>query len=85
MFNPGDKLFDLRKGSSAQVRADGSLVAKDKQSGSIHALGAKLQIFLHAMAGHSGMEKVKDTAIDELRKQIRAENDAATTINLDRT
>ena len=87
MLNPGDKLFDLRKRFSAQVRADGSLVAKDKQSGSIHVLGAKLQnlpscngltFWLVEKAG-------KTLAIDELIKQIRAENDSATTINLDRT
>ena len=43
LLNPGDNLFDSRKRVSAQVRADGSLVTKDKQSGSIHVLGAKLQ------------------------------------------
>ena len=62
MLKPGDKLFDSRKRFSAQVRADGSLVTTDKQSGSIHVLGANGRIFHHAMAGHSGMlKKRKDT------------------------
>ena len=43
LLQPGDRLFDSRNRFSAQVRADGSLLADDKQSGSIHVLGAKLQ------------------------------------------
>ena len=76
LLNPGDRLFDSRKQFSAQVRADGSLVAKDKQSGSIHVLGAKLQN-LPSCNGWTFwyVEKAgKMLVIDELRNQIRAEN-----------
>ena len=81
LLNPGDKLFDSRKRFSAQVRADGSLVAKDKQSGSIHVLGAKLQN-LPSCNGWTfwHVEKAgKTLVIDELRNQVRAENDSTTT------
>ena len=77
LLNPGDKLFDSRKRFSAKVRADGSLVAKDKQSGSIHVLGAKLQN-LPSCNGWTfwHVEKAgKTLLIDDLRNQIRAEND----------
>jgi len=81
LLNPGDKLFDSRKRFSAQVRADGSLVAKDKQSGSIHVLGAKLQN-LPSCNGWTfwHVEKAgKTMVIDDLRNQIRAENESSTT------
>ena len=39
----GDELFDKKNRFSAKVRADGSLVTKDKKSGSIHSVGAQLQ------------------------------------------
>ena len=81
LLNPGDKLFDSRKRFSAQVRADGSLVAKGKQSGSIHALGAKLQN-LPSCNGWTfwHVEKAgKTMVIDDLRNQIRAENESSTT------
>jgi modification methylase len=77
LLNPGDRLFDSRKQFSAQVRADGSLVAKDKQSGSIHVLGAKLQN-LPSCNGWTFwyVEKAgKMLVIDELRNQILAENE----------
>ena len=80
LLKPGDKLFDSRKRFSAQVRADGSLVAKDKQYGSIHILGAKLQN-LPSCNGWTfwHVEKAgKTLVIDELRNQIRAENDSST-------
>ena len=80
LLNPGDRLFDSRKQFSAQVRADGSLVAKDKQSGSIHVLGAKLQN-LPSCNGWTfwHVEKAgKTLVIDELRNQIRAENEIST-------
>ena len=81
LLNPGDKLFDARKRFSAQVRADGSLVAKDKQTGSIHVLGAKLQN-LPSCNGWTfwHVEKAgKTLLIDDLRNQIRAENDPTIT------
>jgi DNA modification methylase len=77
LLNPGDRLFDSRKQFSAQVRADGSLVAKDKQSGSIHVLGAKLQN-LPSCNGWTFWYVEKEgkmLVIDELRNQIRAENE----------
>ena len=81
LLNPGDTLFDSRKRFSAQVRADGSLVATDKQSGSIHVLGAKLQN-LPSCNGWTfwHVEKAgKTMVIDDLRNQIRAENESSTT------
>ncbi len=39
----GDRLFDKTGTITARVRADGSLVASDSRSGSIHGLGAMLQ------------------------------------------
>ena len=78
LLKPGDKLFDSRKRFSALVRADGSLIAKDKQSGSIHVLGAKLQN-LPSCNGWTFwyVEKAgKTMVIDDLRDQIRAENES---------
>ena len=80
LLKPGDKLFDSRKRFSALVRADGSLIAKDKQSGSIHVLGAKLQN-LPSCNGWTFwyVEKAgKTMVIDDLRDQIRAENESKT-------
>lgn len=79
LLKPGDKLFDSRKRFLARVRADGSLVAKDKQSGSIHVLGAKLQN-LPSCNGWTfwHVEKAgKTMLIDDLRDQIRAENESS--------
>ena len=75
LLQPGDRLFDSRKRFFAQVRADGSLISKDKQCGSIHRLGAKLQnlpscngwIFWYVEK--SG----KIILIDELRAKVRAD------------
>jgi len=77
LLQPGDRLFDARKRFSAQVRADGSLVATDKQSGSIHVLGAKLQN-LPSCNGWTfwHVEKAgKVMPIDDLRNQVRAAKD----------
>ena len=81
LLQPGDRLFDSRNRFSAQVRADGSLLADDKQSGSIHVLGAKLQN-LPSCNGWTfwHVEKAgKRVVIDDLRNQIRAENKGSTT------
>ena len=81
LLQPGDRLFDSRNRFSAQVRADGSLLADDKQSGSIHVLGAKLQN-LPSCNGWTfwHVEKAgKRVVIDDLRNQIRAENKDSTT------
>ncbi len=43
MLQPGDMLFDAKGKVSAQVRADGSLVAEDGFAGSIHKVGASVQ------------------------------------------
>ena len=79
-LSPGDKLFDSQKRFSAQVRADGSLVAKDKQSGSIHVLGAKLQN-LPSCNGWTfwHVEKAgKAVVIDDLRDQVRVADNIST-------
>ena len=80
LLQPGDRLFDSRKRFSAQVRADGSLIAEDKQTGSIHVLGAKLQN-LPSCNGWTfwHVEKAgKAVLIDELRTKVRADNGDST-------
>ncbi len=42
LINPGELLHDYRNRWTARIRADGSLISKDKK-GSIHAVGAHLQ------------------------------------------
>lgn len=76
ILQPGDRLFDSKKRFSAQVRADGSLVTDNKESGSIHSLGAQLQslpscngwIFWHVERDG------KAVLIDRFREEIRAAN-----------
>tara|TARA_B110000977_G_C11004579_1_gene465201 strand:+ start:274 stop:1350 length:1077 start_codon:yes stop_codon:yes gene_type:complete len=73
LVSPGDRLFDAKKRFQAQVRADGSLLTKTKQSGSIHALGAALQ-GLPSCNGWSFWHierNGKSVLIDELRDQVR--------------
>jgi DNA modification methylase len=75
LLNPGDRLFDARRRFTAQVRADGSLVTEDRESGSIHTLGAKLQslpscngwTFWHV--DQDGKEVPIDKFRDEIREQ----------------
>jgi len=65
MIAPGSMLTDARRRWTALVRADGMLAAPDGQTGSIHALGAKLQgapscngwSFWHLDTGH-GLEPI---------------------------
>ena len=74
-LQPGDQLTDAGRRFTAQVRADGSLVAADKSSGSIHSLGASLQgapscngwTFWHIE------RQGKTVPIDDLRSALRAE------------
>ncbi len=74
LIAPGAFLYDSAGKSKARVRADGSLFHEGK-TGSIHALGARLQArpacngwtFWHIRTGG------KLVAIDELRQQLRAE------------
>lgn len=73
LLQPGDHLFDAKKRFQAKVRADGSLFTDQKQSGSIHALGAQLQglpscngwIFWHVERDG------KPVLIDKLREKLR--------------
>jgi len=75
LVKPGDRLFDAKKRFSAQVRADGSLLAADRKTGSIHGLGAALQ----GLPSCNGWQfwhverNGKPVLIDQLRDQIRAE------------
>jgi len=73
LLQPGDRLFDSRRRFSAQVRADGSLVADNLETGSIHTLGAKLQS-LPSCNGwtfwHVDRDG-KDVPIDRFRDAIR--------------
>ena len=76
-LKPGDKLFDSKKRFTARVRADGSLLTDNKQSGSIHVLGAKLQS-LPSCNGWTfwHVERAgKPVLIDEFRSEIRATMD----------
>jgi hypothetical protein len=79
MIQPGDVLFDAKRRFSAQVRADGSLFTKGKETGSIHSLGAKLQsqpscngwTFWHIKRDG------KDVLIDQFRDEARAADEPA--------
>lgn len=76
-LKPGDMLFDSKKRFTARVRADGSLLTDNKQSGSIHVLGAKLQS-LPSCNGWTfwHVERAgKPVLIDEFRSEIRATMD----------
>ncbi len=74
MINPGDRLYDHARRHAVQVRADGSIAAKDA-SGSIHKIGAHVQgaeacngwTYWHVARGKTLMP------IDMFRQQIRAE------------
>lgn len=75
MLQAGDVLFDRHKKFSASIRADGSLVAEDGFSGSIHKVGAELQnapscngwTFWHIEVNGQMLP------VDFFRSQIRAE------------
>jgi modification methylase len=75
LLKPGDRLFDAKKQFHAKVRADGSLLTKNKETGSIHVLGAKLQ-GLPSCNGWSFWHverNGKPVLIDILREKVRAE------------
>ena len=71
----GDELFDKKNRFSAKVRADGSLITKDKKYGSIHSIGAKLQ----GASSCNGWSfwylrsKKGPISIDSLRTELREE------------
>ncbi|MFV0322697.1 MAG: site-specific DNA-methyltransferase [Alphaproteobacteria bacterium] len=75
LLQPGDKLFDSRGKNTALVRADGTLLADDGFSGSIHKVGASIQnapscngwTYWHFEA------KGKLIPVDYFRTQIRKE------------
>lgn len=74
LLKPGDHLFDANKRFYARVRADGSLLTEKKETGSIHALGAKLQ-GLPSCNGWSFWhveQNGKRVLIDALREKLRA-------------
>ena len=74
LVKPGDRLFDAKKRFSALVRADGSLLAADRKTGSIHGLGAALRG--SSCNGWQFWHVERDgepVLIDQLRDQIRAE------------
>ena len=75
LLKPGDRLFDAKKRFQAKVRADGSLFTDQKQTGSIHALGAQLQ-GLPSCNGWSFWHVERDgkpVLIDQLREKLREE------------
>ena len=77
LINPGELLQDARKRWTAKIRADGSLISKDKK-GSIHAVGAYLQ-GLQACNGWTFWHikrSGKLVPIDNLRHAARAVNQA---------
>ena len=77
ILRPGDRLFDVRRRFSAQVRVDGSLVTAKQEIGSIHTLGAKLQslpscngwTFWHVERNGT------DVSIDSFREELRKSED----------
>ncbi len=77
LINPGELLQDSRSRWSAKIRADGSLISKDKK-GSIHSVGADLQ-GLQACNGWTFWHikrSGKLIPIDSLRHAARAVNQA---------
>ena len=77
LINPGELLQDSRNRWTAKIRADGSLISKDKK-GSIHAVGAHLQ-GLQACNGWTFWHikrSGKLIPIDSLRHAARAVNQA---------
>ena len=74
IIQPGDVLFDSKRRFTARVRADGSLVTDNSESGSIHSLGAKLQL-LPSCNGWTFWHikrDGKDIPIDSFRDEVRA-------------
>jgi len=77
LINPGELLQDVRNRWTAKIRADGSLISKDKK-GSIHSVGAHLQ-GLQACNGWTFWHikrSGKLIPIDNLRHAARAVNQA---------
>ena len=77
LINPGELLQDSRSRWTAKIRADGSLISKDKK-GSIHSVGADLQ-GLQACNGWTFWHikrSGKLVPIDSLRHAARAANQA---------
>ena len=77
LINPGELLQDSRSRWTAKIRADGSLISKDKK-GSIHSVGADLQ-GLQACNGWTFWyikRSGKLIPIDSLRHAARAVNQA---------
>ena len=77
LINPGELLQDSRSRWTAKIRADGSLISKDKK-GSIHSVGADLQ-GLQACNGWTFWHikrSGKLIPIDSLRHAARAVNQA---------
>ena len=77
LINPGELLQDSRNRWTAKIRADGSLISKDKK-GSIHSVGAHLQ-GLQACNGWTFWHikrSGKLVSIDNLRHAARAANQA---------
>jgi len=77
LINPGELLQDSRNRWTAKIRADGSLISKDKK-GSIHSVGAHLQ-GLQACNGWTFWHikrSGKLISIDNLRHAARAANQA---------
>ena len=74
LLRPGDFLFDARQRFSAKVRTDGSLIADNNVTGSIHRVGALLQgapscngwTFWYFDQGKNDL-----AVIDTLRQQLR--------------
>ena len=77
LVNPGELLQDSQRRWTAKIRADGSLISKDKK-GSIHSVGAYLQ-GLQACNGWTFWHikrSGKLIPIDSLRHAVRAINHA---------
>ena len=77
LIYPGELLQDVRNRWTAKIRADGSLISKDKK-GSIHSVGAYLQ-GLQACNGWTFWyikRSGKLVPIDNLRHAARAVNQA---------
>ncbi|MEM9705550.1 MAG: DNA methyltransferase [Pseudomonadota bacterium] len=88
LLQPGDKLYGPRKKAEAEVRADGSIAAKDKDGatiqGSIHKVGAYVQdaaacngwTYWH-FERQSGLKPI-DFLREKMRKRLNANAEIST-------
>ncbi len=76
LLSAGDTLYDKTGQRQARIRADGSLIAQDNQTGSIHGLGAAMekQASCNGWQYWYARKKGQPVLIDQLRDEYRRLN-----------